>query len=935
VVFYQMLTGELPGKHLEPPSHKVEVDVRLDEIVLRALERKPELRYQQVSEVKTCVETIVQTPAGNMPPFSEKHHRAPWSQGLVLASLLCTGACLWPAFTLFKQGGGAALLTGSLLVALTLVCALFAIRGYTITADAILIHRLFWATRLPLAGLKSARFEIAATQWAIRAGNGGFFSCTGFRYNRTLGFYRVFATDGARTVVLRYTNRTVVVSPADPEAFVRDLAMPMKAMTWDEQARVNEAEWQSPGNWTGPKWLSVYFSKRDSRAWVPKQIPALGSTVNLGNPRGAFALLAIVGAIFIALVVVPLAIFMPGHSLPIKSDYIGQSWFPGGDSIAITSVERSTNRLVVKGHYNLVSRDQATLALYCTSTNTNPHEEATQRMQLSKGRGDFELSRSHLYPGLHHVSMYADGHPFASLYFGTKAEALEESKLPPGYSLSTDDQLATKVTLTKPYPLSFEGDESNRITIQYAVIQLANQAGLDYDWNASQANAGEVCRKYITPEIKGVPLREALAKILKPEALTYDLRDGKIVLKKNFGTQTETLEESKFDLGDNQTTFGPVLERVVTGALDFDSGKTGAVPVPGDASGKDGLDRVLTNIKAFERASWDFMLDPEIPGEIFGVGMKSLPLAAASWDGLNVEQFARQITATPEQQFIDFSSATNFPATYGFQTREGGRGILQITGFTENPRGVKIRYKLVQNGKPANAASLSANATGTDATLPAIQAWLGLMDDEQYAESWRQASEGFRALVTQGDWVDKGESIRKPLGKLLSRKLEKKEPNGPFFIAKFDSSFEGLKAATETVTFALETNGQWRAASYLIVPQSSTNHAAVGPAQAWLRDIDSGHFAQSWTDAAQSFQSAISSEKWRESLQQARQPLGSLVSRKVISAQEMSSLPGAPDGRYIVMQFETSFTHKKSAVETVTFMLEKDGQWKAAGYYIR
>ena len=64
VVFYQMLTGELPGKKIEPPSHKVHIDVRLDEIVLRALEKNPELRYQQVSEVKTMVETIVATPSG-------------------------------------------------------------------------------------------------------------------------------------------------------------------------------------------------------------------------------------------------------------------------------------------------------------------------------------------------------------------------------------------------------------------------------------------------------------------------------------------------------------------------------------------------------------------------------------------------------------------------------------------------------------------------------------------------------------------------------------------------------------------------------------------------------------------------------------------------------------------------------------------------------
>ncbi len=61
VVFYEMLTGELPGTRIEPPSRKVRIDVRLDEVVLRALERTPELRYQRAGEVKTRVETIMGT----------------------------------------------------------------------------------------------------------------------------------------------------------------------------------------------------------------------------------------------------------------------------------------------------------------------------------------------------------------------------------------------------------------------------------------------------------------------------------------------------------------------------------------------------------------------------------------------------------------------------------------------------------------------------------------------------------------------------------------------------------------------------------------------------------------------------------------------------------------------------------------------------------
>jgi hypothetical protein len=109
---------------------------------------------------------------------------------------------------------------------LAIVCgsALFTIRGYSVTPEAILVHRPFWTTRLPLAALKSAQFKPDAMRRSLRTfGNGGLFSFTGFFRNGSLGAYRAFVTDPHRTVVLHFPTRTIVVSPSAPEDFVQDI----------------------------------------------------------------------------------------------------------------------------------------------------------------------------------------------------------------------------------------------------------------------------------------------------------------------------------------------------------------------------------------------------------------------------------------------------------------------------------------------------------------------------------------------------------------------------------------------------------------------------------------------------------------------------------------------------------------------------------------
>ena len=72
-----------------------------------------------------------------------------------------------------------------------------------------------------------------------------------------------------------------------------------------------------------------------------------------------------------------------------------------------------------------------------------------------------------------------------------------------------------------------------------------------------------------------------------------------------------------------------------------------------------------------------------------------------------------------------------------------------------------------------------------------------------------------------------------------------------------------------------------------------------------------------------------------QSLQAVRKPLGKLITRKVRTKTYRTSLPGAPDGEYVVIEFETSFAQKKTAIETVTPIIDKDGTWRVSGYYIR
>ncbi len=111
--------------------------------------------------------------------------------------------------------------------------------------------------------------------------------------------------------------------------------------------------------------------------------------------------------------------------------------------------------------------------------------------------------------------------------------------------------------------------------------------------------------------------------------------------------------------------------------------------------------------------------------------------------------------------------------------------------------------------------------------------------------------------------------------------------------------------------------------------------AAVAAAEKWLEAVDAGDYGRGWLEASELFRASVESDKWEESMREIHKPMGKLLSREVRTKRYMDQLPGAPDGEYVIIEFDASYENKKEAQETVTPMLEKSGEWRVSGYYIK
>ena len=104
-------------------------------------------------------------------------------------------------------------------------------------------------------------------------------------------------------------------------------------------------------------------------------------------------------------------------------------------------------------------------------------------------------------------------------------------------------------------------------------------------------------------------------------------------------------------------------------------------------------------------------------------------------------------------------------------------------------------------------------------------------------------------------------------------------------------------------------------------------------AKSWLTLIDNGQYQQSWQQADSLFKQKMPQSHWSKALKQVRVPLGKVILRKNLSLMNYDSLPGTPDGEYVIIQFQSQFMNKEQAIETIS-LSKSSGQWQPIGYFI-
>ena len=234
----------------------------------------------------------------------------------------------------------------------------------------------------------------------------------------------------------------------------------------------------------------------------------------------------------------------------------------------------------------------------------------------------------------------------------------------------------------------------------------------------------------------------------------------------------------------------------------------------------------------------------------------------------------------------------------------------------------------------------------TEVAREAVDGWLALIDAGSYAAAYDTASDILKEQVTRDEFVSTYEEGRPLLGTVRSRVFRSATPattlpgapDGDYVVFEFDAEYEQKENAVERVTTALEA-GTWRVAGHWVLdpqepegmqPDAASARVAVDE---WLSLIDAGSTAEAYDMAASLLKEKVTRDEFVAAYQEARSLLGTVRSRVFRSATLTDTLPGAPPGVYVVVEFDADYERKENALERVT-TVDQAKVWRVAGHWV-
>ena len=708
VVFYQMLTGELPGKKIEPPSKKVSIDVRLDEVVLRALEKEPELRYQQVSILKTEVETISsspdksearsQKPEVQTPPYWtgwEYKSKRTWfglpllnvangvdprtgkvrhARGIVAIGGVATG---WLAMGGRAYGGIAfgGIAAGGV-----------ALGG--IAAGLVAFGGLTLALLMAVGGLALAPIAVDGRPGNIRLWDGHFAHgvnpgwLTGIELCRCIwALWIVFAVLwGVYYFLSSWAKKQDLrVSPTSGEP-KPGATTKSRFSRWAIVASV----WGLLGLTHLLNFLGERGGLQPSYIFLPLGTTFFGWLAisqirhSAGKLHGLW--LAVANGLLFPLLALDALVFFSWKQLfMIPGAMVSGAGGPVNSPATIAYLHRNDFLMVLTSFLLIAIVDFLIIRTVWRAVNQAPVQNA-----VSAPSAQINDPHQPLKPTLilHSVLFGVVGlisWVGKSLYLAWLRDLYKDGFDVMGPIQAEGIGVVTGLGVMLLLPIIFGVD----VAVCFLARKLGGRSGLRW-WSGF--------------------VMVGLMLLLAGSAVSAWLPVSRFVEKIN-------------DTNAQSFTFGPVVERVVTNMIDFDTGALIDFPMATQPGERDderydwirGQD--VPDGKAPNKESYPWMRAHGVDAiegnyDLIGVDIVIARLESRDWDSLTPagEQKLRalKLPGAPTDEL-------NGPGTYGFKTREGGMGVLQITD-TRLPRGVKIRYKLVSQ------ISLSGTQTMDSAT---------------------------------------------------------------------------------------------------------------------------------------------------------------------------------------------------------------------------